>query len=54
MMLCKAESTINNHAGGPDLQDISSLNLLYSMTVRGEIGNVSITVNMERASLQQD
>lgn len=36
MMLSKAESTINNHAGGPDSRGVSSLNLLYSGTVRGK------------------
>lgn len=53
MMLRKAASTINNHADSVDFQDINNLNLLYSRT-EWEIGNVSITAYMERASPQPD
>lgn len=54
MMLSKAESTLKKHAGNPDLPAISGIIFLYRETVKGEKGNVSITVYMKRASLQQD
>lgn len=53
MTLGRAEASLNSRATRPDLQYKSNLNLLYRETME-EIGNVSITVYKERASLQQD